>query len=65
MRIEELVEETKDPELEQLAEEMQEAVEELRQPDVDQREALARGFKPHVHCRPAQTRRRTAGRFDL
>lgn len=39
--LEELAEETDDPELEKLAEEMQQAIEELKEPDTDQREALA------------------------
>src|SRR5690606_29650537 len=39
--LEELAEETEDPELEKLAEEMKKAIEELREPEVDQYEALA------------------------
>lgn len=40
--LQELAQETNDPELEELAEAMQEAVEELKEPDVDQRDALAK-----------------------
>ncbi|REK10951.1 MAG: hypothetical protein DWQ37_16090 [Planctomycetota bacterium] len=40
--LEELAEESEDEELKELAEEMKEAVEELKDPEVDQREALAK-----------------------
>lgn len=40
--LEELAEEIKDPELEKLAEEMERAIQDLKDPDVDQREALAK-----------------------
>lgn len=40
--IKELAEENQDHELESLAEELQEAIEELKQPEVDQRDALAK-----------------------
>ena len=39
--LEELAEENQDPELEKLVEEMKEAIEELKEPDTDQRDALA------------------------
>jgi hypothetical protein len=39
--LEELAQETKDPELEKLAEEMKQAVEDLEDPEIDQHEALA------------------------
>ena len=39
--LQELSEETEEPEVEQLVEEMKEAIKELREPEVDQREALA------------------------
>ncbi|MEM9658557.1 MAG: hypothetical protein AAF961_09380, partial [Planctomycetota bacterium] len=39
--LEELAEETKDPQIEELAEQLRQAVDELKEPEVDQREALA------------------------
>jgi hypothetical protein len=40
--LDELAKESTDPEVEKLAQEMKEAIEELKEPDVDQREALAK-----------------------